>query len=202
MHRIATISGGWNQSTDSVIFVEQQPAPIVIITAADTDIQTLAAATATLPEDFPQIRVVNVLQLQQQIVIDTYAEEVLINAKVIIVRLIGGQSYWSYGLEVVKETVANTGAVLIVLPGDERPDPSLTSHSTTSLSLVNQAWQYFIEAGVSNYQNLLQFVAKEFLDVASEYELPQPVPRGEASGDSFLSCSLFIGEYGGDRSFM
>jgi len=177
MHRIATISGGWNQSSDSVIFVEQQPAPIVIITAADTDIQTLAAATAQLPEDFPQIRVVNVLQLQQQIAIDTYAEEVLSQAKVIIVRLIGGQSYWSYGLEVVKETVLNTGATLIVLPGDERPDPSLTSHSTTSLTLVNQAWQYFIEAGVNNYQNLLKFVAKEFLGLTSEYKLPKPVPR-------------------------
>jgi cobaltochelatase CobN len=160
-----------------VIFVDQEPAPIVIITAADTDIQTLAAATAQLPEDFPQIRVVNVLQLQQQIAIDTYAEEVLASAKVIIVRLIGGQSYWSYGLEVVKETVANTGAVLIVLPGDERPDPNLTSHATTTLTLVNQAWQYFIEAGISNYQNLLKFIAKEFLDIESEYELPQSVPR-------------------------
>jgi cobaltochelatase CobN len=177
MHRIATIAGNWNQSTDSVVFVDQQPAPIIIITSADTDIQTLAAATANLPEDFPQIRVVNVLQLQQQIAIDTYAEEVLLQAKVIIVRLIGGQSYWSYGLEVVKETVANTGAILIVLPGDERPDPSLTSHSTTSLSLTNQAWQYFIEAGISNYQNLLKFVATEFLGITSEYELPQPVPR-------------------------
>ncbi|NUN64249.1 cobaltochelatase subunit CobN [Pseudanabaena biceps] len=177
MHRIATISGNWNQSTDSVVFVEQQPAPIIIITSADTDIQTLAAATAKLPEDFPQIRVVNVLQLQQQIAIDTYAEEVLSQAKVIIVRLIGGQSYWSYGLEVVKGTVLNTGAVLIVLPGDERPDPSLTSHSTTSLSLVNQAWQYFIEAGVNNYQNLLKFVAKEFVGITAEYELPQSVPR-------------------------
>ncbi len=177
MHRIATISGGWNQSTDSIVFVDQQPAPIIIITAADTDIQTLAAATARLPEDFPQIRVVNVLQLQQQIAIDTYAEEVLASAKVIIVRLIGGQSYWSYGLEVVKETVANTGAILIVLPGDERPDPNLTSHSTTTLTKVNQAWQYFIEAGVENYHNLLKFVAVEFLEFETVYETPQPVPR-------------------------
>jgi cobaltochelatase CobN len=177
MHRIATISGGWNQSTDSVVFIDQQPAPIIIITAADTDIQTLAAATAKLPEDFPQIRVVNVLQLQQQIAIDTYAEEVLASAKVVIVRLIGGQSYWSYGLEVVKETVANTGAILIVLPGDERPDPNLTSHSTTTLTLVNQAWQYFIEAGVENYHNLLKFVAAEFLDYGTGYETPQTVSR-------------------------
>lgn len=177
MHRIATISGGWNQSTDNIVFVDQEPAPIVIITAADTDIQTLAAATAQLSEDFPQIRVVNLLQLQQQIVIDTYAEEVLANAKVIIVRLIGGQSYWSYGLEVVKETALNTGAILIVLPGDERPDPNLTSHSTTSLTLVNQAWQYFIEAGVANYQNLLKFIATEFLGFEIEYQTSLPVPR-------------------------
>jgi cobaltochelatase CobN len=93
MHRLATLPGGWNPSADGVIFVEQQPAPIVVITAADTDIQTLAVAAAQLPADFPSLRVVNLLQLQQQLTIDTYAEDVLANAAVIIVRLIGGQSY-------------------------------------------------------------------------------------------------------------
>jgi cobaltochelatase CobN len=46
MHRLATIpQNGQNNNSqpDNVIFVEQQPAPIVIITSADTDIQTLAA---------------------------------------------------------------------------------------------------------------------------------------------------------------
>jgi len=43
----------------------------VIITAADKDIQTIAATTAELPENFPQIRVVNLLQLWQQTVIAT-----------------------------------------------------------------------------------------------------------------------------------
>ena len=177
MHRLATIPGGWNPSAEGVIFVEQQPAPIVVITAADTDIQTLAAAIAHLPDDFPALRVVNLLQLQQQLTIDTYADEVLASAQVIIVRLIGGQSYWSYGLEVVEETVARSGAVLIVLPGDERPDPTLVSHSTAVLSKVNQVWQYFIEAGVDNYQNLLKFVATEFLAHPIAYQPPQPVPR-------------------------
>ena len=58
-------------------------------------------------------------------------------AQVIIVRLIGGQAYWSYGLEVVQETARQTGAVLIVLPGDDRPDPTLMSHSTASLADVD-----------------------------------------------------------------
>jgi len=177
MHRLATIPGGWNPSADGVIFVEQQPAPIVVITAADTDIQTFAAAVTQLPTDFPELRVVNLLQLQQQLTIDTYAEDVLAKAKVIIVRLIGGQSYWSYGLEVVQETALTTGATLIIIPGDERPDPTLISHSTASLALVNQVWQYFIEAGVENYQNLLKFVATQFLYHQTNYQPPQPVPR-------------------------
>jgi cobaltochelatase CobN len=177
MHRLATIPGGWNSATDGIIFVEQQPAPIIIITAADTDIQTLAAATAQLPKGFPAVRVVNLLQLQQQLTIDTYAEDVLGQAQVIIVRLIGGQSYWSYGLEVVQETVQQTGATLIVLPGDERPDPTLVSHSTATLNAVNQVWQYFIEAGIENYQNLLKFVAAKFLEQPIPYQSPQPVPR-------------------------
>lgn len=107
MHRIATISGGWNQSTDSVVFVDQQPAPIVIITAADTDIQTLAAATAQLPEDFPQIRVVNVLQLQQQIAFDTYAEKILAIAKVMIFRLFERCFCWSFSDRKDKKLLRN-----------------------------------------------------------------------------------------------
>ncbi len=185
MHRLATIPGGWNPAAEGVIFVEQQPAPIVVITAADTDIQTLAAAASQLPDGFASLRVVNLLQLQQQLTIDTYAEDVLSQAKVIIVRVIGGRSYWSYGLEVVEETAKQTGAKLIILPGDERPDPNLMSHSTVSLTEVNQVWKYFLEGGVDNYCNLLKFVSTYFLNQTYAFNLPQPVPR--------------IGIYGGQQ---
>jgi cobaltochelatase CobN len=177
MHRLATIPGGWNPAAEGVIFVEQQPAPIAFITAADTDIQTLAVATTQLSVDFPQVRVVNLLQLQQQLTIDTYAEDVLTAAKVIIVRLIGGQSYWSYGLEVVQDTARQTGAVLIVLPGDERPDPTLISHSTASLADVDRVWQYLIEGGVDNYRQLLNFIASRWLDFECAYRSAEAVPR-------------------------
>ncbi|AFY74030.1 cobaltochelatase, CobN subunit [Synechococcus sp. PCC 7502] len=186
MHRLATIpQNGQNNNTqpDNVIFVEQQPAPIVIITAADTDIQTLAAVIDNFPEGFPEIRVVNLLQLQQQIVIDTYADEVLAKAEIIILRLIGGQSYWSYGLEVVKAVVEQTGASLFILPGDERPDPVLTSHSTVNMRSLNLVWQYFIEAGVINYWNLLKYLATEFLNLSFAYDFPQPVARVGIFGD-------------------
>jgi len=60
MHRLATIPpNGQNNNSqpDNVIFVEQQPAPNVIITAADTDIQTLAAAYIHLGDRFAIIQV-------------------------------------------------------------------------------------------------------------------------------------------------
>jgi cobaltochelatase CobN len=177
MHRIATTPGGWNPDSEGVIFVEQTPAPIVILTAADTDIQTLVACLPQLPLQFPQLRVTNLLQLQQQLSIDTYADTVLSAAKVIILRLLGGHSYWSYGLEVIKEVAQKTGTLLFILPGDDRPDPTLLSHSTVPLSAVNRLWQYFNEGGVENWLNALKFIG-DFCFGSTYYPpLPQPVPR-------------------------
>jgi cobaltochelatase CobN len=176
MHRISATSGGWNQS-EGLIFLEQTPAPFVFITAADTDIQTLAAAVPKLPANFPALRVANLLQLQQQISIDSYAEQVLEKAEVIILRLLGGRSYWAYGLEVVQEIVQRHGTTLIVMPGDDGLDPDLISHSTLSLAIVNQICQYFSQGGVENFVNALQFIADTCLLTAFNPPAPLAVPR-------------------------
>ena len=176
MHRLAATPGGWNPNTEGVIFIEQTPAPIVFLSAADTDIQVLALASTLLPEGI-SVRAVNLLQLQQQLSIDTYAEEVLSRAKAIVLRLLGGRSYWSYGLEVVRETARDTGAKLIVLPGDDAPDPDLIGHSTVPLQAVNQLWRYFTEGGIDNIVSALQFVAD--LCLGTNYNPPKAieVPR-------------------------
>ena len=175
MHRINTMPGGWNQQTNGVIFLTQTPAPLVFLTAADTDIQTLACSAGLLPDGFPALRVANLLQLQQQLTIDTYIEEVLEHAQVIILRLLGGRSYWSYGLEVVLETVQRNGAALIVMPGDNTIDPDLIAHSTISLVAVNQLWRYFTEGGVANVVNALKFVADTCLQTSYNPPPPQAV---------------------------
>jgi len=169
--------GGWNPGVEGVIFLEQTPAPLIFLTAADTDIQTLAAAVPKLPSGFPALRVANLLQLQQQLSIDTYAEEVLEQAQVIVLRLLGGRSYWSYGLEVVQETVQRTGAALFVMPGDDRVDPDLITHSTISLSAVNQLWRYFTEGGIENTVNALKFVTDICLKTSYNPPPPQAIPR-------------------------
>jgi len=130
-----------------------------------------------LPEGFPELRVVNLLQLQQQLSIDTYATQVLAKAQIIMIRLLGGRSYWSYGLEVVRETVQQTKAKLIIMPGDDRPDPDLISHSNVSLVGVNQLWRYFSEGGVNNFVNALKFIVDVCWETSYNPPPPQEVPR-------------------------
>jgi cobaltochelatase CobN len=177
MHRIAATPGGWNPQTEGVIFIQQTPAPIIFLSAADTDIQTVAAAFSQLPPNFPPLRVVNLLQLQQQLTIDTYAEEILAKAEVIIVRLLGGRAYWAYGLEVLQEIIEKTNASLIIMPGDDKPDPDLIHYSNVSLTIVNQLWRYFTEGGVENFVNALKFIADCCLHTHYEPVSPQSVPR-------------------------
>ncbi len=176
MHRLAALPGGWTPGTEGVIFVDQTPAPLVVITAADTDISAIAQALTQLPADFPPLRTVNLLQLQQQLSIDTYADTVLTEARGVLVRLLGGRSYWSYGLEVVRETVARNGATLVVLPGDNQLDPALMSQSTLPLAEVTQGWRYFLEGGLGNMANALRWLAHHALDTAYSYAPPQTVP--------------------------
>jgi cobaltochelatase CobN len=176
MHRLAATPGGWTPDSDGVIFIEQSPAPIVVLTAADTDLQCLAQVMA-LPGELPPVRGVNLLQLQQQLTIDTYAEDVLAHARIILVRLLGGRAYWSYGLEVVRAVVAETGAALVVLPGDDRPDPQLISLSTVPLTVANTVWRYWTEGGPDNLRHGLMALCDRLLDTAFQPPPPQPVPR-------------------------
>ena len=177
MHRIAAMPGGWNPDEEGVVFIEQDPGPIVILTAQDTDISGLARAVDQLPYDFPAVRVASLLALAQPLTIDTYGEDVLEKAQVIVIRLLGGVSYWAYGLEVVQEIEERFGTKVIVIPGDDRPDPILSSRSTVPLIEVNQIWRYFTEGGVGNFRNLLRFLADRYLDLHQNFESPQPIPR-------------------------
>lgn len=178
MHRLATLPGGWTPDIDGVVMVEQTPAPMFILTAADTDIQAIASALPHLPPHFPDLRVCNLLNLQQAFAIDDYADQVLSHAQVIVLRLLGGRSYWPYGLEVVKELASQNPALsLFVLPGDDRPDPELISQSTVPLNAAHQLWQYFAQGGVANLQHSLTWLSNFALGTTFPAAPVQPVPK-------------------------
>lgn len=177
MHKIAALPGGWNPDTEGVIFVEQSPAPIIFLTYADTDIQSIAIASTFLDESFPEIRVVNLLNLQQQLSIDVYVETIISQAKIVVLRLLGGNTYWSYGFERIKEVSQLNNIDLFILPGDNAPDLDLTSHSTVSLAAANQLWRYLIEGGIENYVNALKFIGDTCLPTNYHPAAPKIIPE-------------------------
>ena len=176
MHRISSKSTEFNLQSEDLIFLEQTTAKFVFLTSADTDIQTIAAAVSKLPTTFDEIRVANLLNLQHQISIDSYAEQILEFAQVIILRLLGGISYWPYGLEVIQEIVERKGTNLIVIPGDDALDLNLISHSTLPLAKVNQISRYFSQGGVDNFVNAFKFIADNCLSTSFNPLPPKEVP--------------------------
>ena len=70
----------------------QTPGDIVVLSAADTELASLAAARARLGEAFPAVRLANLMQLSHNASVDLYCEEIIARARLVIVRLLGGKS--------------------------------------------------------------------------------------------------------------
>ena len=66
-----------------------------------------------------------VVALKHPVSVDTYAERTLSGAKAILVRLIGGEAYWPYGLATLQDLARRNGTAQAILPADGRPDPRL-----------------------------------------------------------------------------
>ena len=73
--------------------------------------------------------------------------------------MIGGVSYWAYGLEQIRNKVIQVGAKLAVVPGDDKRDTQLMSYSTISADAVDRIWAYFINGGVDNALNLIKYAS-------------------------------------------
>ncbi|WP_459212261.1 cobaltochelatase subunit CobN [Aquimarina rhabdastrellae] len=168
MHLIATIPGGWNPNDDGVFYIEQEPGDIVFLSASDTEIHTMNEAYKTLHEEatyeLPSLRMTNLVYLKQELTIDTYAEDVLEKAKVIVCSLLGGMNYYKYLIETLIALQEETDCVLLFIPAHE-PDYELMSRSTETIEVVHQCRQYLQQGGKDNTIALLQYLYKNFFEL-------------------------------------
>ena len=118
MHLLAAKPGGFVDD-EGIIDLEQTPAELIILSAADTSLAALAKAAESMTDDYPSIRLANWMQLLKPAAFDLYQEKVIDHARVIIVSLLGGHSYWPYGLECLQDWAKQENNILIVVPGDD-----------------------------------------------------------------------------------
>ncbi len=121
MHLLQAQPGGIADGSEAVD-LGQTPGEIVVLSAADTELACLANARATLGENFPSLRLANPMQLAHNMSVDLYMETVIGEAKLVIARLLGGASYWPYGVEQLVAVCRKRGIALALLPGDDQAD--------------------------------------------------------------------------------
>ena len=139
---------------DEAVDLGQSPADIVFVSAADTELASLSSALRDM-DHTPSIRLANMLSLSHPMSIDVYASNTVAGSRLVIVRVLGGESYWPYGLEVLHATCLEHDIPLIVLPGDDKPDPSLERYNTVDLPLRLSLWDYLKEGGAHNSLHFL-----------------------------------------------
>ena len=158
MHLLATTSGVIDGAAEAVD-LRQTPADIVILSAADSELANLACASDALSRGAPSLRLANLMLLQHNAAVDLYGEQTLARAKLIVVRLLGGESYWPYGVASLKALAAERGIALAILPGGAEPDAATSSLSTLSPASTERLRQYFALGGAENAGNALRFCA-------------------------------------------
>jgi cobaltochelatase CobN len=116
----------------------QDPADLVVLSFSDSDLAAFAAAWRNGGASLPTLRLANLAELRHPLSVDTYLERTLSHARGVLVRLIGGESFWSYGLSALYRLSKLRGIALAVLPADGRDDPRLDALSTLPLSALRQ----------------------------------------------------------------
>ena len=159
-----TIADG-NEAID----LGQTPADVLFLSAADTELSSIAAAHGRR-EDGASLRIASLMNLMHPMSVDTYVERTARHAQLIVVRPLGGASYFRYVLEALHAAAVTHRFQIAVLPGDDKPDPGLEPFSTVAADDRQRLWAYFAEGGADN--------AGLFLDYAealiSGGEKPQP----------------------------
>jgi cobaltochelatase CobN len=180
MHLLAAKPGGYVDD-EGIVDLEQTPGDIVILSAADSSLAALADAVDSLPADYPRVRLANWMQLQKPAAFDLYQHKVLEQASVVLVSLLGGENYWRYGFERLLDWSAGATAQqprqLILVPGDDSPDPSLFEASSVAPEVSQRAWHYLREGGAANLRQLLLFLAAECLRRDFDWREPRRLPH-------------------------
>lgn len=175
MHLLRTQPGGFVPD-DSIADLGQTPAELVILCSGDSHLALLAEAALQLPDDFPTLRLANPMQVQNHASVDLYVDQVLRHAKVILISLHGGIGYWRYGVEQLV-ALAERGVQLILVPGDDRPDPALSDLSTVGREAGERLWHFLRQGGMGNALSLFNCLASQFLGRAYPWDEPRALPR-------------------------
>ncbi|MCF3640880.1 cobaltochelatase subunit CobN [Rhizobium sp. TRM95111] len=155
MHLLLAQKGTIAEGSEA-IDLGQTPGDILFLSAADTELAAVAAAHRSRNSQ-TRLRLASLATLSHPMSVDTYIERTARHAKLIVIRALGGASYFRYVLEALLATAVENGVSLVALPGDDRPDEGLVPFNRIDDEDRRQLWAYLNEAGADNAGRFLAY---------------------------------------------
>ncbi|MDF3832627.1 cobaltochelatase subunit CobN, partial [Cupriavidus basilensis] len=177
MHLLSTRPGGFVDDSAGVVRIEQSPAQIVVLSAADTTLSLLAGVFPRLGGDFPSVRLANQMYLRQPASLDMYVDDVLQHARVVVVDHLGGDSDWAYGLERLTELARARGQLLVMFSGDLAEDANLLARGNAPPALSSNLWRYLREGGADNAEQFFRCLAHHAFGWGQPALQPRVLPQ-------------------------
>ena len=155
----------------------QSPADMVVLSYSDSDLGAFAAGWHRAAGGLPSLRLCNISALRHPVSVDNYLETTLAGARAVLVRLIGGEAYWPYGIASLQDLARRRGIALALLPADGRPDPTLARLSTLDAATLHRLSALCDEGGAVAAQmalaGLAQAAGLPAAPVAGQPRVPQ-----------------------------
>ena len=181
MHRLASCPGV--DPPEDVVLVEQPAADVLFLSSAATDLSTLASYLASAGGEHwrNQIRGLSLDCLSHPAQLDHYLASTAIQAKLVLVRLLGGRGHWSYGLEQLQRWKdSGAGRHLVILAGTIDQNNELHGLGSISLALADRLAELLREGGVDNLGEVLRalelLLQEQQPDPTDLQLLPMPDP--------------------------
>jgi cobaltochelatase CobN len=179
MHKLAAIPG--DPSEGNAALVEQMPAEMLLLSSADSDLALLAALgqrQGSLLADGLQLRALNLAVLAHPAAIDHYLRNTARQARLVVVRLLGGRGHWSYGLEQLREWAQeDPRRALVVLSGTEECGEELASLGSAPLAVALAMAECLQQGGPHNLEQVLASCSGWL--TGKGWQAPTPLPLGD-----------------------
>ncbi|MCB4769509.1 cobaltochelatase subunit CobN [Ancylobacter sp. Lp-2] len=190
MHILATSSSSLDDLAEPVDLAQART-DIVVASFADSDLAALARAfgdsggegvpggtPSSLPQPNlapPTLALANLRELKHPMSVDLWVDRLAPQARIVVVRLLGGLDWWRYGVERLAAAARAHGFALAVLPGEDRDDPRLAEASTLPADELAALLGYFRAGGPDNMRALLALLGRH-AGRAAEVPPPRPLP--------------------------
>ena len=111
-----------------------------MLSAADSELAALGSAYAKLPAGFPTVRLTNLLALGHPASVDLYVERTLRHAKIVVLRMLGGEANAAANYTAPPADGSRPGIVQIPLRPDV-PRPAKVKAAPTDFRAMKVDWQ-------------------------------------------------------------